>query len=245
MIYYLKTSNREELYAALVSAGAAREIENEDGEKVYAFVEGAEFDEIGAIIAPLKRFVRDENEEVVFETRQELFAEASQEVLWSQDDELPARVSIGSVKIPFKPEEYKEVITDKPKTETVYEKVDGKDVAVARPLKMLSLGDVKAPKKEQALEEILIQEAVNEVLWEEGEELPEGTEVGEVKIVGQEAVYETKVVQVAVPAEYYTEEEVAESGDAYHANLRGVPGELAKDLPCICAPGNPVRVWWS
>ena len=54
MIYYLKTANREELYAALVAAGAAREIENEDGEKIYAFVEGAEFDEIGAIVAPLK-----------------------------------------------------------------------------------------------------------------------------------------------------------------------------------------------
>ena len=80
MIYYLKTANREELYAALVSAGAAREIENENGEKVYAFVEGAEFDEIGVIVAPLKKFVRDESGEIVFKTREELVAEATEEV---------------------------------------------------------------------------------------------------------------------------------------------------------------------
>ena len=322
MIYYLKTANREELYTALVSAGTAREIENEDGEKVYAFVEGAEFDEIGDIIAPLKKFVRDENGEIVFETREELVAEAVQEVLWTESDGLPEGVSIGDIKVAYepakyemqeveaevveelwaeedelpeevnvgdvkvegkpavteevliseevaqvlwtsddvqlpegaelgsvkqaaKPAEYKTVTTDRPETEIVYEEVDGENVAVAVPLKMLSLGDIRTPKKEQELEKILIQEAVEEVLWEEGEELPEGTEVGDVKIVGQEAVYETKVIQAAVPAEYYTEEEVAESGDAYHANLRGVPGELAKDLPCICAPGNPVRVWWS
>lgn len=244
MIYYLKTANKEELYAALVSSGAAHEIENEEGEKVYCLVEGAEFDEIGSILAPLKRFVRDDNQEVVFETRQELFAEASQEVLWSQDDELPTGVSIGSVKIPFKPEEYKEVITDKPKTETVYEKVDGKDVAAVRPLKMLSLGDIKTPKKEQVLEEILIQEAVDEVLWEEGEELPEDTEVGDVKVVGQEAAYETKVVQAAVPAEYYTEQEVAESGDAYHANIRGIVGDQGVKLPAINPPNSPARIWW-
>lgn len=245
MIYYLKTANKEELYAALVSSGVVHEIENEEGEKVYCLVEGAEFDEIGSILAPLKRFVRDGNQEVVFETRQELFAEASQEVLWSQDDELPAGVSIGSVKIPFKPEEYKEVITDKPKTETVYEKVDGEDVAVVRPLKMLSLGDIKTPKKEQVLEQILIQEAVEQGLWEEDEELPEGVEVGDVKIVSQEAVYETKVIEAAQPAVFYTEEEVAESGDAYHANIRGIVGDQGIKLPSITAPANPVRVWWS
>ena len=120
-----------------------------------------------------------------------------------------------------------------------------KEDRIVKPIKMLSLGDIKTPKKEQVLEQILIQEAVEEVLWKEDEELPEGVEVGDIKIVGQEAVYETKVVQAAVLAEYYTEEEVAESGDAYHANLRGVPGELAKNLPCICAPRNPARVWWS
>jgi len=100
MIYYLKTANREELYTALVSSGAAREIENEDGEKIYAFVEGAEFDEIGAIVAPLKKFVRDEAGEIVFKTRQELVAEATGEVLWTEDDELPEGVVARDVKTP-------------------------------------------------------------------------------------------------------------------------------------------------
>ena len=322
MIYYLKTANREELYAALVAAGAAREIENENGEKVYAFVEGAEFDEIGAIVAPLKKFVRDESGEIVFKTREELVAEATQEVLWTEDDGLPEGVSIGDIKVAYepakyetqeiqaevaeelwteedelpegvnvgdvkvegkaavteeiliseevaevlwtsddvqlpegaelgavkeaaKPAEYKTVTTEEPQTETVYEEVDGENVAVAEPIKMLSLGDIKTPKKEQVLEQILIQEAVEEVLWTEEETLPEGIEVGDVKIVGQEAVYETKVVEAAEPAVFYTEEEIAESGDAYHANIRGIAGEIGKRLPAITAPARPARVWWS
>jgi len=322
MIYYLKTANREELYAALVSAGAAREIENEDGEKVYAFVEGAEFDEIGAIVAPLKKFVRDESGEIVFKTREELVAEATQEVLWTESDGLPEGVSIGDIKVAYepakyetqeveaevaeelwteedtlpegvsvgdvkveykpavteeiliseevaevlwtsddvqlpegaelgavkeaaKPAEYKTVTTEEPQTETVYEEVDGENVAVVKPIKMLSLGDIKTPKKEQVLEQILIQEAVQEVLWAEDETLPEGTEVGDVKIVGQEAVYETKVIEAAQPAVFYTEEEIAESGDAYHANIRGIAGEIGKNLPSIKSPARPARVWWS
>lgn len=245
MIYYLKTENREELYAALVSSGAAREIENENGEKIYAFVEGAEFDEIGAIVAPLKKFVRDEAGEIVFETRQELVVEATEEVLWTEDDELPEGVVVGDVKTPAAEAEYKTVTTDEPETETVYEEVDGENVAVIEPLKMLSLGDIKTPKKEQVLEQILIQEAVEEVLWTEEETLPEGTEVGDVKIVGQEAVYETKVVEAAQPAVFYSEEEIAESGDAYHANIRGIAGEIGKLLPAIVVPARPARVWWS
>ena len=245
MIYYLKTANREELYAALVAAGAAREIENEDGEKIYAFVEGAEFDEIGAIVAPLKKFVRDEAGEIVFKTREELVSEATEEVLWTEDDELPEGVVAGDVKTPAAEAEYKTATTDEPETETVYEEVDGENVAVVEPLKMLSLGDIKTPKKEQVLEQILIQEAVEEVLWTEEETLPEGTEVGDVKIVGQEAVYETKVVEAAQPAVFYTEEEVAESGDAYHANIRGIAGEIGQHLPSIAAPARPARVWWS
>ena len=322
MIYYLKTANREELYAALVAAGAAREIENENGEKIYAFVEGAEFDEIGAIVAPLKKFVRDEAGEIVFKTRQELVAEATEEVLWTESDGLPEGVSIGDIKVAYesakyetqeieaevaeelwteedtlpegvnvgdvkvegkpavteeiliseevaevlwtsddvqlpegaelgavkeaaKPAQYKTVTTDEPETETVYEEVDGENVAVAKPIKMLSLGDIKTPKKEQVLEQILIQEAVEEVLWTEEETLPEGTEVGDVKIVGQEAVYETKVVEAAEPAVFYTEEEIAESGDAYHANIRGIAGEIGKRLPAIKSPARPARVWWS
>jgi hypothetical protein len=322
MIYYLKTANREELYAALVSAGAAREIENENGEKVYAFIEGAEFDEIGAIVAPLKKFVRDESGEIVFKTRQELVAEATQEVLWTESDGLPEGVSIGDIKVAYepakyetqeveaeiaeelwteedelpegvnvgdvkvegkpavteevliseevaevlwtsddvqlpegaelgavkeaaKPAQYKTVTTDKPKIEVVHKEIDGENVAVAEPIKMLSLGDIKTPKKEQVLEQILIQEAVEEVLWAEDETLPEGTEVGDVKIVGQEAVYETKVVEAAQPAVFYTEEEIAESGDAYHANIRGIAGEIGKRLPAITAPARPARVWWS
>lgn len=322
MIYYLKTANREELYAALVASGAAREIENEDGEKIYAFVEGAEFDEIGAIVAPLKKFVRDEAGEIVFETREELVTEATEEVLWTENDGLPEGVSIGDIKVAYepakyetqeieaevaeelwteedelpegvsvgdvkvegkpavteeiliseevaevlwtsddvqlpegaelggvkeaaKPAEYKTVITDKPETETVYEEIDGENVAVAEPIKMLSLGDIKTPKKEQVLEQILIQEAVEEVLWTEEETLPEGTEVGDVKIVGQEAVYETKVVEAAQPAVFYTEQEIAESGDAYHANIRGIAGEIGKHLPAIKSPARPARVWWS
>lgn len=245
MIYYLKTANREELYTALVSAGAAREIENENGEKVYAFVEGAEFDEIGAIVAPLKKFVRDESGEIVFKTREELVVEATQEVLWTEGDELPEGVVAGDVKTPAADAEYKTVTTEEPQTETVYEEVDGENVAVAETIKMLSLGDIKTPKKEQVLEQVLIQEAVEEVLWTEEETLPEGTEVGDVKIVGQEAVYETKVVEAAQPAVFYTEQEIAESGDAYHANIRGIAGEIGKHLPAITAPARPARVWWS
>ena len=245
MIYYLKTANREELYAALVVAGAAREIENEDGEKIYAFVEGAEFDEIGAIVAPLKKFVRDEAGEIVFKTREELVSEATEEVLWTEDDELPEGVVAGDVKTPAVEAEYKTVNTDEPETKTVYKEVDGENVAVVEPLKMLSLGDIKTPKKEQVLEQILIQEAVEEVLWTEEETLPEGAEVGDVKIVGQEAVYETKVVEAAEPAVFYTEEEVAESGDAYHANIRDIAGEIGKLLPAIAEPDRPARVWWS
>ena len=245
MIYYLKTANRQELYAALVSAGAAREIENENGEKVYAFVEGAEFDEIGAIVAPLKKFVRDESGEIVFKTRQEVVTEATEEVLWTEDDELPEGVVAGDVKAPAVEAEYKTVITDQPETETVYQEVDGESVAVVEPIKMLSLGDIKTPRKEQVLEKILIQEAVEEVLWTEEETLPDGTEVGDVKIVGQEAVYETKVVETAEPAVFYTEEEIAESGDAYHANIRGIAGEIGKNLPAIKSPARPARVWWS
>ena len=245
MIYYLRTANREELYAALVAAGAAREIENEDGEKIYAFVEGAEFDEIGEIVVPLKRFVRDEAGEIVFKTRQELVAEATEEVLWTEDDELPKGVVADDVKTPAADAQYKTVITDEPETEAVYEEVDGESVAVAEPIKMLSLGDIKTPKKEQVLEQILIQEAVEEVLWTEEETLPEGTEVGDVKIVGQEAVYETKVVEAAEPAVLYSEQEIAESGDAYHANIRGIAGEIGKHLPAIKSPARPARVWWS
>ena len=238
MIYYLKTANREELYAALVSAGAAREIENENGEKVYAFVEGAEFDEIGVIVAPLKKFVRDESGEIVFKTREELVAEATEEVLWTESDGLPEGVSIGDIKVAYepakyetqeieaevaeelwteedelpegvnvgdvkvegkpavteeiliseevaevlwtsddvqlpegaelgavkeaaKPAEYKTVTTEEPQTETVYEEVDGENVAVVEPIKMLSLGDIKTPKKEQVLEQILIVQEVS------------------------------------------------------------------------------------
>ncbi len=322
MIYYLKTANKEELYAALVSSGVAREIKNEEGEKAYAFVEGVEFSEIGIIAAQLKKFVRDEAGEIVFKTREEIIAEATEEVLWAESDGLPEGVSIGDIKVAYEPAKYetqeveaevteelwneedelpegvsvgdvkvegkpavteevliseeisavlwseediqlpegeelggikepakpaqcKTVITDEPETETVYEQVEGENVAVAKPIKMLSLGDIKTPKKEQVLEQILIQEAVEEVLWEEDEELPEGVEVGDIKIVGQEAVYETKVVQAAVPAEYYTEEEVAESGDAYHANIRGITGDQGIKLPAISAPANPVRIWWS
>ena len=242
MIYYLKTANREELYAALVASGVAREIENEDGEKIYAFVEGAEFDEIGAIVVPLKKFVRDEAGEIVFKTRKELVAEATEEVLWTESDGLPEGVSIGDIKVAYepakyetqeveaeiaeelwteedelpegvnvgdvkvegkpavteeiliseeiaevlwtsddvelpegaelgtvkeeaKPAEYKTVTTDEPETETVYQEIDGENVAVVKPIKILSLGDIKTPKKEQVLEQILIQEAVKEVLW--------------------------------------------------------------------------------
>tara|TARA_B100001939_G_scaffold323629_1_gene314984 strand:- start:171 stop:908 length:738 start_codon:yes stop_codon:yes gene_type:complete len=245
MIYYLKTANREELYAALVSSGAAREIENENGEKVYDFVEGAEFDEIGAIVAPLKKFVRDESGEIVFKTRQELVVEATEEVLWNEGDELPEGVVAGDVKTPAVEAEYKTVTTEEPQTETVYEEVDGENVDVIEPLKMLSLGDIKTLKKEQVLEQILIQEAVEEVLWTEEETLPEGTEVGDVKIVGQEAVYETKVLEAAQPAVFYTEEEIAESGDAYHANIRGIAGEVGKQLPSIKTPTKPARIWWT
>ena len=240
MIYYIKTTNKQSLYNALVDCGIARE--TEDG---YALIEGAELSEIGTIVRQEKSFIRGESGEILFETREELVSEAVQEVLWGEGDDLPEGTVAGDVKVPAADAIYKTVTTNIPQMQLVTEEVDGEIVPKTSALKMLTLGDIKTPKVEQVTEQILIQEAVEEKLWTEEDTLPEGTEVGDIKIVGQEAVYETKVVQAAVPAEYYTEEEVAESGDAYHANLRGVPGELAKDLPCICAPRNPARVWWS
>jgi hypothetical protein len=240
MIYYIKTTNKQSLYSALVDCGIATE--TEDG---YVLIEGAELSEIGAIVRQEKSFIRGESGEILFETREELVAEDVQEVLWVEDDDLPEGTVAGDVRVPAADAIYKTVNTNIPQMQLVSEEVDGEIVPKTSSLKMLTLGDIKTPKIEQITEQILIQEAVKEKLWTEEDTLPEGTEVGDIKIVGQEAVYETKVVQAAVPAEYYTEEEVDQSGDAYHANLRGVPGELAKDLPCICAPRNPARVWWS
>jgi hypothetical protein len=240
MIYYIKTTNKQSLYNALVDCGIAREVEDS-----HAFIEGAELSEIGAIVRQEKRFVRGDSDEILFETREELVTEAVQEVLWTEDEDLPEGTVAGDVKVPAADAVYKTVKTNIPQMELVFEEVEGEMVPKMSALKMLTLGDIKTPKIEQITEQILIQEAVEEKLWTEEDTLPEDTQVGDIRIVGQEAVYETKVIQAAVPAEYYTEQEVAESGDAYHANLRGVPGELAKDLPCICAPRNPARVWWS
>ena len=179
-------------------------------------------------------------------TEEILISEEVAEVLWTSDDvQLPEGAELGAVKEAAKPAEYKTVTTEEPQTETVYEEVDGENVAVVEPIKMLSLGDIKTPKKEQVLEQILIVQEVSRSLWAEDETLPEGTEVGDVKIVDQEAVYETKVVEAAEPAVFYTEEEIAESGDAYHANIRGIAGEIGKRLPVIAAPARPARVWWS
>ena len=44
----------------------------------------------------------------------------------------------------------------------------------------------------------------------------------------------TKKVEMFLEAlEPATEEEIAESGDAYHANIRGIAGEIGKRLPSL------------
>ena len=240
MIYYIKTTNKQSLYNALVDCGIAREVE--DG---YAFIDGAELSEIGAIVRQEKRFVRGDSGEILFETREELVTEAVQEVLWGEDEDLPEGTVAGDVKVPAADAVYKTVTTNIPQMELVFEKVEGEMVPKMSALKMLTLGDIKTPKIEQVTEQILIQEAVEEKLWTEEDTLPEGTEVGDIKIIGQEAVYETKVGEAAQPAVFYTEEEIAEAGDAYHANMRRIAGEIGKNLPTIAAPARPARVWWS
>ena len=88
-------------------------------------------------------------------TEEVLISEEVAEVLWTSDDvQLPEGAELGAVKA-AKPAEYKKVTTDEPATETVYQEIDGENVTVTEPLKILSLGDIKTPK-EQVLEQILI-----------------------------------------------------------------------------------------
>ena len=60
---------------------------------------------------------------------------------------------------------------------------------------------VEAVEAQDAVyETVVVHESVEEVLWAEGDELPEGVEVGDVKTEAQEEVTEEQLVSKAVPA---------------------------------------------
>ena len=245
MNYYLKYPSEESLYNALVVADIATEYRDESGLKQYAIKDGAELDVIGQIKIKAKKYKKDSEGNIIFKTKQELVSEEVPAVLWEEGEELPENVSIGDIKEEAKPAEYKTIITEEPDFEFITEEVDEQKVQKMVASRMINIGDIKKEKKEEVLEKILIQEEVKEVLWEEGETLPEGVDVGDIKIVGQEAVYETKVINAAEPALFYTEEEVASSKEAFHANIRNVVGDKAEKVNSIPVPNQPVRVWWS
>ena len=245
MIYYLKYPSEESLYNALVEADIVTEYRDESGLKQYAIKDGAELDVIGKIQIKAKKYKKDSEGNIIFKTKQELVSEEVPAVLWGEEEELPENVSIGDVKEEAKPAEYKTIITEEPDFELITEEVNEQQVQKMVASRMINIGDIKTEKKEEVLEKILIQEEVEEVLWTEGEALPEGISVGDVKIVGQEAVYETKVISAAEPAVFYSQEEVNSSKEAFHANIRNVPGEKAQKINSISAPSDPVRVWWS
>ena len=141
MIYYIKTTNKQSLYNALVDCGIAREMEDS-----HALIDGAELSEIGAIVRQEKRFVRGDSGEILFETREELVTEATQEVLWSEDEDLPEGTVAGDVKVPAADAVYKTIKTNTPQMELVFEEVEGEMVPKMSALKMLTLGDIKTPK---------------------------------------------------------------------------------------------------